>query len=555
MQKGQKLGEGTFGIVYEAHSPKTKRAYAVKRNIINSKTSFIGVSREIDILNLLRGHPYIIAIQCVSYGNPFNNGSFSPLVGQDRLDCKDDSIHFIFPKADQNLYDFIYHAPNYNYALIKRYMIQMLLGMEYMHSKKIIHRDIKPHNILIKSEERDALGITNVAKICDFGLAKPFTNQGVNTPYVVTRWYRAPEVCLHRPDYGFGVDIWSMGCVLFEMVKRAPFIQPNSEDSGEILSFIIRAMPELIPINFQQEYIINNKYKSIRLKNLGFSTPQSFEKQLEFSAETKAKFERECGGGVGSNSLALFCDLLKNMIKFDWTQRYNISQCINHPFFDDFKVLINKTRSLFPLRAPVETPIVMVNCVERQWMLARAINIFSERTKFPWYTHRSLFQSMDLFDRYLFVAKRDIKVPSNAIETPHKGLYHDHFNTELRFLTCLYLCVKYFTSVQLNLSFEEIMPNNFHSPEAKIIAEQFEAVFIKDILQYQIYRPTIYEAADIFGDILSSSDIADLLLMYAKNYSLNTKLPSAAYGSYIRLRQQKSLKSAEEYNKLLLTPI
>ena len=83
---------------------------------------------------------------------------------------------------------------------IKNYMRQILRGMQYVHSKKICHRDLKPENILMNKE--------GVVKICDFGSAKVLSDNGLNTPYIVSRYYRAPELILACSDYTNAIDIW-----------------------------------------------------------------------------------------------------------------------------------------------------------------------------------------------------------------------------------------------------------------------------------------------------------------------------------------------------------
>lgn len=85
-------------------------------------------------------------------------------------------------------------------AEIKDYMRQILTGMAYVHSQGICHRDLKPENIL-KTED-------GVVKICDFGSAKFMTKNGLNTPYIVSRYYRAPELILACSDYTNKIDIW-----------------------------------------------------------------------------------------------------------------------------------------------------------------------------------------------------------------------------------------------------------------------------------------------------------------------------------------------------------
>jgi len=96
-----------------------------------------------------------------------------------------------------------------------------LRGLKYIHSAKILHRDLKPRNLLVNSNCD--------LKICDFGLARAVVpdlkaKTGVMTDYVATRWYRAPELLLSWKEYSNSVDVWSVGCIFAELLRRKPFL-------------------------------------------------------------------------------------------------------------------------------------------------------------------------------------------------------------------------------------------------------------------------------------------------------------------------------------------
>ncbi|UYV80505.1 CDK7 [Cordylochernes scorpioides] len=153
--------------------------------------------REIKFLQEL-GHPNIIGLLDV-FGHKSNISLVFEFMETDLEECvqvviKDMSL--VLSPAD-----------------IKSYMIMLLLGIEYLHYHYILHRDLKPNNLLIDS--------SGILKIGDFGLAKIFGSPNrIYTHQVVTRWYRAPELLFGARQYGIGVDIWSVGCIFAELLLR-----------------------------------------------------------------------------------------------------------------------------------------------------------------------------------------------------------------------------------------------------------------------------------------------------------------------------------------------
>jgi serine/threonine protein kinase len=531
MLRGNKIGEGTFGIVYSGNSPKSNNQYAIKRNLVEEDTSFIGVPREVDMLNKLRHHPHIVRLEKVAFGEPFNGGCFSPLVGKDRISQRDDSIHFIFKQANYDLHRFIYGAVRTDFALIKRYMVGILLGVEYIHSQKILHRDLKPCNILIFGDEKDVNNVGNIAKICDFGLAKPYTYQGYQTPNTVTSWYRAPEITLGYPNYDYKIDVWSTGCILFEMVAKRAFIADVSDNNDEILSRILGSLPKELPLRKFRELIRSNKWreKGRDIKLTPAYNPRvrrSLIQQIGLNIEGINQFERQAG------KMELFANLLDNMLAFEWELRYTATECLNHPFFEDYRSLIMETRKQYPPRLQEEESLILCKSVERKWMAEAVTDIFNNRASLKWYNIRSLFQAMDLFDRYLSVMFHTLTIAPNAVESDLKGFVHDKFGAELRFMTCLYLCIKYFSSIHLPISYENIVSEEYRTQEAKLIAEQFEGGFIKNCLEYNIYRPTVYEAADESGDKLEDTDIRNLIVLYSMSNKFSGMKPTELYQYY-----------------------
>ena len=106
---------------------------------------------------------------------------------------------------------------------IKNFMLQILKGMTFVHAKGVCHRDLKPENILMNQEGQ--------VKICDFGSAKVLSPEGLNTPYIVSRYYRAPELILACSDYTNAIDVWAIGCILAEFLTRRPIFPGKTEGS------------------------------------------------------------------------------------------------------------------------------------------------------------------------------------------------------------------------------------------------------------------------------------------------------------------------------------
>jgi mitogen-activated protein kinase 1/3 len=99
------------------------------------------------------------------------------------------------------------------------FLYQILRGLKYIHSGNVLHRDLKPSNLLVNSN-------CDLA-VCDFGLARGFATEGEDTltEYVVTRWYRAPELLCEAPHYGRAVDVWGVGCIFAELLVHDAFFQ------------------------------------------------------------------------------------------------------------------------------------------------------------------------------------------------------------------------------------------------------------------------------------------------------------------------------------------
>lgn len=120
--------------------------------------------------------------------------------------------------------------------MVKSFLYQLLNGTAKCHKHKVLHRDLKPQNLLINRE--------NVLKLADFGLARAFGIPVKNfTHEVVTLWYRAPDILMGSKDYNTSVDIWSVGCIFAEIVTKRPLFPGKNEEDQLLKIFKIRGTP------------------------------------------------------------------------------------------------------------------------------------------------------------------------------------------------------------------------------------------------------------------------------------------------------------------------
>jgi len=204
-----KLGRGAYGIVWKAIDKKTRKVVALKKcfDAFQNATDAQHTFREIMFLIELHGHENIIKLLNVLKAE---NDKDIYLIS----DCMESNLHVVIR---QNSLEEVH----------KKYIIyQLLKALKYMHSGHLVHRDIKPSNILLDSD--------CLVKICDFGLARslyqkdPEQGNPVLTEYIATRWYRPPEVLLGSTSYTQGVDMWSVGCILGELVAGKPIFPGTS---------------------------------------------------------------------------------------------------------------------------------------------------------------------------------------------------------------------------------------------------------------------------------------------------------------------------------------
>ncbi|CAD5235055.1 unnamed protein product [Bursaphelenchus xylophilus] len=215
------LGEGQFANVYLAKDLETGEYVAIKKIKLGGREEARdGVNRtalrEIKLLQELR-HDNIITLR-----NVFSRKNNIQLV----FDFMETDLEQLLKNGSVILMG----------SHVKNMVMQMLLGVEFLHMHFILHRDLKPNNLLINSAGR--------MKVTDFGLARFFGSPTREyTHQVVTRWYRCPELLFGARAYGVGVDMWAVGCIIAELLLRVPLFQGDSDLDQLVKIFTVMGVP------------------------------------------------------------------------------------------------------------------------------------------------------------------------------------------------------------------------------------------------------------------------------------------------------------------------
>nr|XP_009417926.1 PREDICTED: cyclin-dependent kinase D-1-like isoform X3 [Musa acuminata subsp. malaccensis] len=202
--KREVLGEGTYGVVFKAIDTKTGQTVAIKKIRLGQYKEGVNFTalREIKLLKELKDPNIIELIDAFPHkGN----------------------LHLVFEFMESDL-EAVIRDRNIVLSLAdtKSYLQMTLKGLAYCHKKWVVHRDMKPNNLLIASDGQ--------LKLADFGLARIFGSPDRKfTHQVFARWYRAPELLYGAKQYGAGVDVWAAGCIFAELLLRRPFLQGSSD--------------------------------------------------------------------------------------------------------------------------------------------------------------------------------------------------------------------------------------------------------------------------------------------------------------------------------------
>ncbi|RNF10547.1 putative mitogen-activated protein kinase, putative,kinase [Trypanosoma rangeli] len=301
------LGEGTYGVVVKARHRATGRIVAIKKYKQAEDDDHVRKTslREVRVLKQLR-HPNIISLLDVFR--------------------RDGRLYLVFEYVENTILQLI---EDRRHGLspdeVRRYTYQLLNGVDYCHAHNIIHRDVKPENILVSKG--------GILKLCDFGFARQLSSKGKYTDYVATRWYRAPELLVGDVSYGKAVDIWAIGCIFSELSDGQPLF-PGDSDLDQ-LSLIMRSCGP-VPDRMVDIFGRNAMYRRVAFPE----TPLEESLQRRFY-----------------KSKASWLEFLTACLHTDPAERPSCAALMNMPYFTEDNFRVEYDAELRALLTPYQTPV------------------------------------------------------------------------------------------------------------------------------------------------------------------------------------------------------
>jgi len=294
LEADRPIGYGAFGVVWAVTDPRTGKRIALKKmpNVFQNIVSSKRVYRELRMLCFFK-HENVLSALDILQPDPVDHV---------------DELYVVTPLMQSDLHKIIVSPQPLSSDHVKVFLYQILRGMKYLHSAGILHRDIKPGNLLVNSN--------CLLKICDFGLARceePDRSKEM-TQEVVTQYYRSPELLAGSTYHSYVVDIWSVGCIFAELLGRKILFQAQSpiQQLNQVIKLLGTPHPEDIRASGASEgafrYIVSQPYHPPAMQTL-------------HHLSSRANHE----------AVHLLC----RMLVFNPYKRISVADALTHPYLEE----------------------------------------------------------------------------------------------------------------------------------------------------------------------------------------------------------------------------
>lgn len=285
-----KIGRGKYSEVFKGVCVSNDTACVIK---VLKPVKLKKIYREIKILKNLMGGPHVIGLL-------------------DVIQDSDSKIPALIFESVDNV-DFRILYPKFTKDDIKCYFSQLLTALNYAHSMGIIHRDVKPQNVMIDPRRREL-------KLIDWGLAE-FYHRGVDLNVrVASRYHKGPELLINLQQYDYSLDLWSVGAMIAAIVfKREPFFKGDSNPDQLVKIARVLGVPDLL--NYCQKY--------------GIQLSREYDKlvQANFPRKQWTDFVNKDNEGLSNDETTV--DLINSLLVYDHQKRLTAQEALDHPFFKE----------------------------------------------------------------------------------------------------------------------------------------------------------------------------------------------------------------------------
>eukprot|EP00903_Cladosiphon_okamuranus_P009256 g8832.t1 len=285
------IGHGAYGVVISALDTENGQKVAIKK-ITRAFDDLIDAKRILREITLLRKFSHDNIISIVDILVPPSPEEF-------------EDVYIVSDLMETDLHRIINSKQELTPDHVQYFLYQILRALKYMHSSNVLHRDLKPSNLLLNSNCD--------LKVCDLGLARDIESGCRElTEYVVTRWYRAPEIMLACQEYSKAIDMWSVGCIFAELMLRRPFFP--GDNYIDQLTIICDKLGK--PKEEELTFVSTEKARRFIMK-LSETTPRCLRDQFPSTASDDA------------------LDLLSKMLEFSPDSRISVEDALRHPFMQN----------------------------------------------------------------------------------------------------------------------------------------------------------------------------------------------------------------------------